>query len=207
MGKQTVAVDTPLTQWKIPPHVLARADKPDPDQLRRAQDIRCAHSMMLSAQGNVHPLVITGYHAEPQLPVEFMAETAGAELKVAAYADWRAEHPLASQVDIRSTTGDGHPFNPFGSLLAVEFGAEIEPLYGSVFFCRVSDAAGVISKLSIEVKDMLMFKLVTLQSVIEGVRPDFMSEEQYLWVWQRLRALVVEHRRRVGLDTPTPAPE
>lgn len=197
--KPTVRIDDPSAKWRVPAHVLAEAnaqDAPTPEQKRRIADGMRAHSLMASPAGDLHPILLTGYIADPMLPFVFMEETAGCRIATVARAPWAEEDPTLPQVAVYTTPEfSGLPFNPFGSLLASDLGYALLPLYGPVFFCRVPDpVTHVMAKLSPQVKDLIAYKLVTMQAALNGNRPPYMSPEAYQELWSRAKAVIAAHR-------------
>lgn len=194
-----IAVDDPAAagSWKIPQHLLAQAEPTSADDRERLLNMNRSHCLMVSAEGSMHPVLLSGYLADAQVPLTFMREIAATQVAAAAREDWADADEFAASLAVYSAVPDGQQFNPFGTLLATDVGCTLEPLYGPVFFTRAPHLeTGVTPKLSVQQKDALAFKLVTLQSVIEGVRPDYLAQSSYEIIWIRLKTVIDAHRLR-----------
>lgn len=191
----------------MPEGVLASAPQQySREQRARIEDAARAHSMMLSPTGQLHPLHLSGYLADPHVPLDFFREIAASDIVPAVRVTGDGERGQSRQLAIYSVVrcpgnADTALFNAFGSFLAAECGFEPVPLYGDVFFCRPPDPdSGVIAKLPGPVKDMIAFKLLTAQAIFEGIRLDYVTEEGYRMAWARLKALVQAHKQDPGPD-------
>lgn len=185
---QAMASNTP-PPWMDPAHMLT-TPAPSAPMVRKIDEARRAHSMMVTPEGNMHPIILNGYLADPTIPWQYMTELTGGPLRAAVRTDWGAKDPVLSVFDVHSAADDSQPFNPFGSLLASDVGFTLEPLYGRVFFTRVIGDGRVVNKLSMESKELLTFKMIGFHSVSEGVRPDFMTDDQYLLAGRKIMTVV-----------------
>lgn len=168
-------------------------------------DAARAHSLLISESGGLHPVLLNGYVADPGLPLRFVAAQTDEELVPAGRADWAAADASLAQVAVYSGAWRRQWFNPLGSMVAAELGAALVPLYGPVWLCRPADAAGVISKLSVPVKELVAFKLAAVRAVLSGVRPAHLDEQAYLVLWARMRTLLEIHHAAAG-SAGGPAP-
>lgn len=195
--------DDPAAAWKVPAHVLARTEQPTPEQAQRIERTLRAHTLMVAPAGDLVSVVMSGYLSDPAVPHRFMTATLGCPLRAGVRAAWAAQFPELVDLAVHSAADTGgQPFNLFGSLLAAELGFALEPLYGTVFFGRMPGAGGVVGKLPVAAKELIAFKLITLEAVAAKVRPDFVHEEDYLLAWARIRTLLaLAHRMRDTADT------
>jgi hypothetical protein len=188
--------------------VLARTAPATPDEVRRAERTRRAHMMMVAPGGDLLSVVISGYLSRPQVPHQFMADTLQCPPREAVRAPWAAQYPQLAVLAVYSASDTGAPFNLFGSLLAAELGFALEPLHGPVFFTRVPGPHGVVGKLAVPLKEMIAFKLITLESMAARVRAGVASEGEAQEVLARIQALLVlAHQMRQAPAPPGSAPE
>lgn len=188
-----------LGQWRIPQRVLDAAAPLDPELWRRAQDALRAHSVLLTDEGGLHPILLHGYLDDPQLPLRYAATALGGQLRAARAA--QGQNPQVAMYTVRAR--DAEWFNPFASLVGAHLGLELAPLYGKVFVCRAPHPqTGVITKLPVAVKELIaMYKTWILHS-LAGQVPRDMPPAAHTLMWERLSQLFRMHR---GED-PAPQP-
>jgi len=186
-------------------------------------DAARGHSVLISEVGGLHPVVLSGYLADPGLPLRYARQAIGGELAMAAYdtsytpaGAGPGAGPVVAVYSARRPGGlNPLGFNPFGSLVAAAMGCLLVPLYGTVWMCKPPDpATGVIGKLSGQVKQAIAHRMGWVRLALSGQAPSGdgdgmfppMPQEAYVRLRDALGELIRAHRAAQAARTDDEEP-
>lgn len=161
-----------------------------------------AHHALISPEGNLHPVILSGYISDPGLPLAAINEhSAGFGAPVVALPRETAVplDPVSAAVDLYASDIVLPDYNLYGSILAVDLGCLPAPRYGHVYVMMRPGPDGIIRKLSLPIKDTLERKLRVFAHVLSGDLADFHQRaEAYARVTQLLAHLDRVHQAARG---------
>lgn len=158
----------------LPAHLATSPARPSGqaarDMAENLDSAMRAHHALISPQGNLHPVILSGYLSDPGLPLAAINEQSaefGAPVVKLPREDVELD-PVADAVDLYASDIVLPEYNLYGSLLAVDLGVVAAPRYGHVYVMMRPDREGIIRKLSLPIKDTLERKLRVFAHVLSG---------------------------------------